>query len=235
MLILGKSEKKFSITSNLAIIVFCKTFYFILIGSFFWSDMFLWAYFWKGHPIYWWWTLRETSPCNLKKYLGLVSFWPPLKGCFWIFQEQGHRFYESSFFSISRFSILETVQQSFAAVFKIGVLKNFKIFIGKHLCWSHFLIQQPVLWAATLLKGDFNTFAFLWISENFKNNFLYRIPPLAASECIGKSLFTYELHIHKLRLKYRVQLLAWGLWISRTDVFLAINILKRWYGIWLKS
>ena len=87
---LANQKQKFSITSNLAIIVFCKTFYFILIGSFFWSDMFLWAYFWKGHPIYWWWTLRETSPCNLKKYLGLVSFWPPLKGCFWIFQKQGH-------------------------------------------------------------------------------------------------------------------------------------------------
>ena len=144
MLILGKSEKKFSITSNLAIIVFCKTFYFILIGSFFWSDMFLWAFFffWKGHPIHWRRTLRDTSSCNLKKYFGLVSFWPPLKGCFWIFQKQGHRFYESLFFSISHFFILETVQkQLFAAVFKIDVLKNFAIFIGKHLCWSHFLIQ----------------------------------------------------------------------------------------------
>ena len=47
MLILGKSEKKFSTTSNLAIIVFCKTFYFILIGSFFCSDMFLWAFFFE--------------------------------------------------------------------------------------------------------------------------------------------------------------------------------------------
>ena len=26
---------------------------------------------------------------------------------------------------------------------KIGVLKNFAIFIGKHLCWSLFLIRDP--------------------------------------------------------------------------------------------
>ena len=32
--------------------------------------------------------------------------------------------------------------QSFADVFKIGVLKTFAIFTGKHLCWSIFLINN---------------------------------------------------------------------------------------------
>ena len=57
-------------------------------------------------PIKWWRTIRERFAWNLKKYLGLVSFWAPLKGCFWNKQQkQGHRFYE---FSISHFPSLET-------------------------------------------------------------------------------------------------------------------------------
>ena len=36
----------------------------------------------------------------------------------------------------------------------------------------------------------------------FKKSFLYRTRSLAASECIGKSLFTYGLRIHKLCLKF---------------------------------
>ena len=61
-------------------------------------------------PFKWWRTLRDTFSWKLKKkYLGLVSFWAPLKGCSWIFKKQGHCFYESSlFFSISHFSSLET-------------------------------------------------------------------------------------------------------------------------------
>ena len=40
----------------------------------------------------------------------------------------------------------------------------------------------------------------------FKKSFLYRTPPLTASECIAKSLFTYGLRIHKLCLKTRIAL-----------------------------
>ena len=40
--------------------------------------------------------------------------------------------------------------------FKIGVQKNFAIFIGKHLCWSLFLIQLQAWRPATLLKRDSN-------------------------------------------------------------------------------
>ena len=40
--------------------------------------------------------------------------------------------------------------------FKIGVLKNFVIFTGKHLCWSLFLIKLRVF-------SSSNTGVFLWI------------------------------------------------------------------------
>ena len=40
-------------------------------------------------------------------------------------------------------------------------LKNFVIFIGKHLCWSLFLISRP----ATLLIRDSNTGILLYIAK----------------------------------------------------------------------
>ena len=50
-------------------------------------------------------------------------------------------------FSISHFSSLETMYKSsrLQLFFKIGVLKNFAIFTGKHLCWSLFLIKPSGL------------------------------------------------------------------------------------------
>ena len=49
---------------------------------------------------------------------------------------------------------------------KVG-LKNFAIFIGKHLCWSLFSIKLQTFRSATLLKVDSNTGVFLWILEFF--------------------------------------------------------------------
>ena len=43
-----------------------------------------------------------------------------------------------------------------------GILKNFAIFAGKHLCWRLFLILFK-----TFLKRDSNTCVFLWILQNF--------------------------------------------------------------------
>ena len=51
--------------------------------------------------------------------------------------------------------------------FKIGVLKNFAIFIGKHMCWSLFLIKLQALKPATLLKRDPNTGVFLSYLQKF--------------------------------------------------------------------
>ena len=54
--------------------------------------------------------------------------------------------------------------------FKIDVLKNFTNFTGKHLCWSLFLLKKTP------------THVFCCeTSIIFKNNFFYRIPPVAAS------------------------------------------------------
>ena len=46
--------------------------------------------------------------------------------------------------------------------FKIGVLKNFANFIGKHLCWSLFLIKSQDSRPVTLLNRDSN-----WNLRNF--------------------------------------------------------------------
>ena len=94
--------------------------------------------------------------------------------------------------------------------YKIGVLKNFANFTGKHLCWSVLLIKfltnsikdtptQVVsceIWKIfkntsstehlqwLLLSKETPTQVFAWeIWEFFKNNFFYRLPPVAASEC----------------------------------------------------
>ena len=42
--------------------------------------------------------------------------------------------------------------------FKIGILKNFAIITGKHLCWSFFLIKLQ-----TWRSEDSNTGVFMWI------------------------------------------------------------------------
>ena len=44
---------------------------------------------------------------------------------------------------------------------KIGVLRNFAIITGKHLCWSLLLIKLQALQPATLFKTDLNNCAFL--------------------------------------------------------------------------
>ena len=93
--------------------------------------------------------------------------------------------------------------------FKIGALKNFANFTGKHLCWSLFLVKfltnfikdTPTqefsceIWKN--FKNTFSTEHLQWlllsketptqvfaceICEIFKNFFFYRTPPVAASE-----------------------------------------------------
>ena len=41
--------------------------------------------------------------------------------------------------------------------FKIGVLKSFAMFTGKHMCWSPFLIKLQAWRPATLFKRSTNT------------------------------------------------------------------------------
>ena len=61
-----------------------------------------------------------------------------------------------------------------------GILKNFAIFTGKHLCWNLFLIKLKGWRPVTLLKKDSYTGVFCEYYEIFKNTFLYRTPPVAA-------------------------------------------------------
>ena len=68
--------------------------------------------------------------------------------------------------------------------FKMDVLKNFANFIGKHLCWSLFLIKlqawRPV--GLQCYEEEIPTQLFtceIW--EIFKNTFFYRTSPVAAS------------------------------------------------------
>ena len=73
--------------------------------------------------------------------------------------------------------------------FKIDLLKNFAIFVGKLLCWSLFLIKLQALKPATLLKRlqhmcfPVNTAKFRL--EIFKNSFFQRTPPVATSDWDG--------------------------------------------------
>ena len=59
---------------------------------------------------------------------------------------------------------------------KIGALKNCANFIGKHLCWSLFLIKFQTFSPATLLKKESNTdLKFFEICKIFKNIYLKNI------------------------------------------------------------
>ena len=57
---------------------------------------------------------------------------------------------------------------------KKGVLKNFAVFTGKHLCWNLLLIKLQAFRPATLLKRDSNKGVFLWILPNFYEHVFWR-------------------------------------------------------------
>ena len=60
-------------------------------------------------------------------------------------------------------------------LFTIGVLKNFAILTGKHLCWSLFLLKLQAIQV------------FSWeCCEIFTNSFFYRTPLVAAFEYLEK-------------------------------------------------
>ena len=55
----------------------------------------------------------------------------------------------------------------FADVHQNNVLKKFKKFTGKHLCWSLFSNKVSDFQLATLLKRDSGKYDFLRILQNF--------------------------------------------------------------------
>ena len=69
---------------------------------------------------------------------------------------------------------------------KKAVLKNFAIFIGKHQCWSLFLIRLQAFRPATLSRKDSNTGVFLWYCEIFKNTYFDEHLRMATSGYMNK-------------------------------------------------
>ena len=130
-------------------------------------------YYWKAYLIIW--TTRSSHSEVLKNlflnggelseihFLGFVKifrtsiFLSTTEGLLLNIPETRSSLLWIFIFSISHFSSLETMYRSsrLQLFFKMGVLKNFAIFTGKHLCWSLFLIKYPAFRATTLLKGGF--------------------------------------------------------------------------------
>ena len=52
------------------------------------------------------------------------------------------------------------------ALKKIGLLKNFTKFTGKHLCWNLFLNKVQAWSTATLLKQKLRHRCFMWLFQN---------------------------------------------------------------------
>ena len=65
--------------------------------------------------------------------------------------------------------------------FKIGVLRNFAIFTGKHEYWSFYLVRFQATRPATLLKETPETSVFMWILQYFLGQLFYGTPQVAAS------------------------------------------------------
>ena len=68
-------------------------------------------------------------------------------------------------------SVLKYGSSHWRCSVKIGVLRNFSKFTGKHLCQSLFFNTVADLRTVTLLKKDFSTVVFLWILQISKNTF----------------------------------------------------------------
>ena len=51
--------------------------------------------------------------------------------------------------------------------FKMGILKNFAIFTGRHLCWRLFLTKLQAWRPETLSESDSTTAIFMWIFAKF--------------------------------------------------------------------
>ena len=68
---------------------------------------------------------------------------------------------------------------------KNPVLKNLAILIGKHLCWSLFLINLEVYKPGILLQWDSDTSVFLWILRNFYKGLFQRT---SVNDCFWTSL-----------------------------------------------
>ena len=73
--------------------------------------------------------------------------------------------------------------------YKIGALRKFANFIGKHLCWCPCLVKLQAL-RASLLWRDSTTSLFMWILQNFEEYFFYWTPQ---GDCFCNVVLATEL------------------------------------------
>ena len=57
-------------------------------------------------------------------------------------------------------------KQPLGVFYKTAIPKNFVILKGRHLCWVSFLLKLRAFMSLAILKRDFNTDTFWWISGN---------------------------------------------------------------------
>ena len=68
-------------------------------------------------------------------------------------------------------------------LYKIGALRNFAKFTGKHLCRSLYFLMKLQAWGLQLYLKEFPTQVFSCeFCKNSKNFFFHRTPPVAASD-----------------------------------------------------
>ena len=96
--------------------------------------------------------------------------------------------------------------------FKTGVLNNFAIFTGKHLCWSLFMIKLKAWRPTTILKTM--TVKQVFFCESSLELFFYRTPLVAAFERktpVSKHFFLPSLKLQpETLLKDSSRLFFWG-------------------------
>ena len=79
---------------------------------------------------------------------------------------------------------------------KIGALKNFANFTGKHLSWNLFLIKLQ------LQHYQKETSTRVFFCEIFKNIFFYKTPPVAASLFFTVGTTVFENTVVRNRKKH---------------------------------
>ena len=101
---------------------------------------------------------------------------------------------------------------------KKGVLKKFANFIGKHLCWSQFLIKLQALEPATLLKINSSTDTSCAICGIFKNTYLGEHLQTTASRYFQ---YNSHHHYHYHHFQYHRKM---HLYLYRLKIFLTIPL-----------
>ena len=81
--------------------------------------------------------------------------------------------------------------------FKIGVLKNFAVFIGKHLCWSLIFNRVADFRPATILKKRLEQMFYCKYCKIFKNTcFEEHLRTTASATCCSRlSYFNFDVLI----------------------------------------